>query len=344
MHYYGVYALARAAGLAVVTAQRIADASQFVDDYTQKANVRTDEGTFATYLPSGHGICYNDNFDTKKMENADPHRVWVPFHFLPGNSGDDYNARMKCAKGGNVTLRALEGILARNDEDFAPELIGIMAHIFADTYSHYGFSGLRSTANSPDVNNIDLDVRDDYLMNYLWSKAKGFLANLAAAPAGNMGHVLVADFPDLPYLRWRIQQEDGSLEFRDNQADYMEACEGLFKFFSDFRTLAPQYGEENCENSFDDIRPVITDIIAFEGKTEERISAWQVAATTGELRFFGKIPPYRHGTLDKELASISTKSMEDIKTERVWLFTSAVEVVRSTILNELLPNYGLSLG
>lgn len=102
IHYYRVYAIARAAGLQQGIARRIADASQFVDDYTEETHIETSDGTLISYCPSGHGMVCDATLDPVCLNNADPHRVWVPFHFVPGNEAGPYTIRMRCGKDGAV--------------------------------------------------------------------------------------------------------------------------------------------------------------------------------------------------------------------------------------------------
>src|SRR5271154_2124755 len=46
--------------------------------------------------------------------------------------------------------------LELSDRTFAAEMIGITAHVYADTFAHYGFSGVSSRTNRVDSRSINL--------------------------------------------------------------------------------------------------------------------------------------------------------------------------------------------
>ena len=81
-HYYGTYALARAAGLNREAAQVIATAAQFVDDNVALRHVDFQDGGRIDQEPTAHHL-----IDFANNDPRDQRRVWVPFHFLPGKSG-----------------------------------------------------------------------------------------------------------------------------------------------------------------------------------------------------------------------------------------------------------------
>ena len=98
MHYYGTYALARAAGLAVPNAATIAYAAQYVDDSTAiDSDAHEDGGMFVTTATA--------HTNTEAMHNAaadhiEQRKVWVPFHFFPGGEGATFSERLICRKEG----------------------------------------------------------------------------------------------------------------------------------------------------------------------------------------------------------------------------------------------------
>jgi hypothetical protein len=345
MHYYGVYALARAAGLNDNGAKRIADASQFVDHYVEEKDFETSDGGLVSYWPSGHGLVCSGTLDPMSLEKADPHKVWVPFHFLPGGGGDDYRHRMRCGKGSNMAEAALGRVLSSDEAFLTPELVGVVAHVYADTFSHYGFSGLRSSGNLVDADTIDVHVDNADIRDYITDKANSFFGALSGLIAGTatrgLGHACVADYPDRPYLRWEFVYEDGTASgLRDNRKTYLDACEGLFGFFSGFAGRCPAYASHNDARDFGDIRPMVEDILAFEGRQEERIGKWEEAASHGSLLFAGEIPTYAD-CINDEIADVGSRPANKVKSERAYLFTLAVERVRGMVLYDLLPGHGL---
>ena len=96
MHYYGTYALARCAGLPVEISRPLAYSAQFVDDSEQSDSETHEDGGMLYGIATAH-----DNVAVVKNQLIDhiaQRRVWVPFHFFPGNIGDTLQEKMVCRK------------------------------------------------------------------------------------------------------------------------------------------------------------------------------------------------------------------------------------------------------
>ena len=91
------------------------------------------------------------------MENRDVDNqpfVWVPFHFFPGNEGKDFTERLICRKDSPLINELIDHYLELHERPFALALIGLVAHVYADTFSHSGFSGVSSRRNKVDASSI----------------------------------------------------------------------------------------------------------------------------------------------------------------------------------------------
>ncbi len=88
MHYYGTYAMARAAGLEVKHAKIIAYAAQYVDDSTANdSEVHEDGGMFQT-IATAH--TNSEAISNAAADHTEQRQVCVPFHFfLVGIEGRD---------------------------------------------------------------------------------------------------------------------------------------------------------------------------------------------------------------------------------------------------------------
>ena len=158
--------------------------------------------------------------------------MWVPFHFIPGNEGDSYTERLKCRMDSPIVRELRDHHLTYADRDFALHLLGITAHVYADTFSHYGFSGVSSRGNKVDNSSSrfheEVEEADGVIAplspqmrNYVTEKADrffrdrgdhgGLLTNvkswLAEELSGALGHGSVATLPDRPYLVWSFDYE-----------------------------------------------------------------------------------------------------------------------------------------
>ncbi len=243
MHYYGTYALARSAGLSADVARRIATAAEFVDDSTETGIVVHPDGARFRGEATAHhptDLRPNNNLDDQMM-------VWIPFHFLPGNAGNTQSQKLICRKDSELAQKMVEHHLALAEMPFGVELIGITAHVYADTFAHYGFSGVSSRVNRviPEslkpMNGDPLfvaaaeaffakyKIQGGLLRNFrrevlTWSSSKGPFENIRtlttaiasrafayfsgdALGRGALGHGAVATFPDQPFLEWQYSYE-----------------------------------------------------------------------------------------------------------------------------------------
>lgn len=176
MHYHGTYAMARAAGLAVKDAKILAYAAQYVDDSTANdSEVHEDGGMFHTTAtahtnPEAIANAASDHIEQRK--------VWVPFHFFPGNQGETLSQRLKCQKDSDLVREMVDNHIShavRVKDEYGLALMGIMAHVYADTFSHYGFSGVSSKGNKVDGSSFELDVKDKRVKAYVMGKFSSFL-------------------------------------------------------------------------------------------------------------------------------------------------------------------------
>ena len=146
MHYYGVYAMARAAGLTREASGRIATASELVDDNAEEEHVEFGDGGRLDLMPTAH-----HTLDTENRNEEMQRKVWVPFHFIPGNRGRTVAERLVCRKDSAIAREVVEHAVRMANRAFGPQLLGITAHVYADTFSHYGFSGASCPVNRVDT-------------------------------------------------------------------------------------------------------------------------------------------------------------------------------------------------
>lgn len=95
MHFYGVYAMALAAGVKSNVAKTIAFASQFVDDATESEMILLENQTCILPAMTSHRP-----IDYQNTIPEDQWKVWVPFHFFPGGESSDGSLieKLRCRK------------------------------------------------------------------------------------------------------------------------------------------------------------------------------------------------------------------------------------------------------
>ncbi len=282
MHFYAVYALARAAGIKAEAAAIVAHASQFVDDALEdEAIVLEDERGIIPTMTSHRPIDYQNTIP------GDQWKVWVPFHFLPGNDdgANTFVEKMVCRKDSPAARRILDYALGLKSEAFGLHLGGISAHVYADTFSHYGFVGLSRQWNKVESNSIKANVESSSIFNYIKTKYETFKTRVAGVFAETVpvGHGAVATYPDRPYLNWEYTYESGETVERNNVEDYMEACVGLHRFFGELVENNSSHGDPDGAMSWDTISDRIRNIVKQEAPLEERIKLWQDAISSDEL-------------------------------------------------------------
>lgn len=354
MHYYGTFAMAYAAGLKKETAKIIATAAQFVDDNAAASHIEFQDGGRVDAEATAHHVAQLSNLDKE-----DQRQVWVPFHFLPGDEGASYSERLICRKNSNIAKTMVSHHLGYAKDEMGPHLIGIAAHVYADTFAHWGFSGVGSRRNKvdndsflfstgldPDIKDYIEDKADDFFRQY--GKGGGLFANLkswlAETFSGALGHGAVATYPDRPYLKWSFDYEypNKRQAIRDNPKDFMDGCRSLHGMFRKFANKNPAHSSGDGL-PFNKIRPEVKMILEFQGKKEERVKQWLKAARAGKLSPKGyTIPTY--APEDWLFEATKLDNSEDSKAaldSNLYRFYQAASLHRYYVLRDLLPKHNL---
>jgi hypothetical protein len=359
MHYYGVYAMARLAGLRPQAAGTIATASQYVDDAVDGRIQYHEEGNKLAPIVTSHRII-------EIMENRDLDDqpfVWVPFHFFPGNEGRDFTQRMVCLKDSALLNELIGYYLELRERPFASALIGLTAHVFADSFSHFGFSGVSSRRNKVDATSIRprnatdptakyLDIKlDRFFRKFgfqggLWTNVRrSIMSDGAEIASGALGHGAVAVLPDLPYLEWEFEYEQSSeVSQRNNTEIYLEGCEKLHDMFRTFVSVSKGYDDGTSGVDFSTVRERVKDILSFQHGKRKRSEKWRSAFSQGELgiRAGEEIPHYDPAPWNKQRDKFpGLDKPDEVATSEVYHFYQAASLHRHYVLRELLPKHGL---
>lgn len=371
MHYYATYALARAAGITPKAAKIIATSAQFVDDNTAAKPVVFEEGARIDCEDTAH-----HPIDGQNLEERDQRRVWVPFHFIPGNQGSSYTERLKCRQDSEIAREMCEHHLEYSDRPFALQMIGIAAHVYADTFSHYGFSGVGSRGNLVRPKSIKpitkiegheekIKELESEIYNYVFDKLSNFfdkrgkhgglvdnikkIVDKNLAFEGALGHGSVGTLPDRPFLVWSFEYQDredsvhGQTSIRNNPATFLEGCRALHSLFQRFVELRHDDYGSNDGRDFDAIESKIQQILLVQAPKEGRIEAWQDGARTGSIFDNGDegIPVYDGESWNEEWNNLESLGYEKAMDSPVWRFYQAASLHRIYVLRDLLPRHGL---
>ena len=375
MHYFGTYAMARAAGLAPKACQTIATAAQFVDDNGDRETIEFPDGGRLDFVPTAHHAA-----DIKNIDRHDQRLIWVPFHFIPGNQGRTVSERFLCRKDSGIAREMIDHNLSLADTPFGLHLAGITAHVYADTFSHYGFSGVSSRWNRIDSSSFDLVDVEPEILDYIRKKESRFrekygeeagelpnirdperwnvglssaisrlrdrfVSDAAEILSGALGHGAALTYPDRPYLRWRFDYEyprKRSSGPRDNPATFLEGCEKLHNMFRQLGVPGEGGGQDEGR-PFQDIRASVVRILATQASREGREKAWKDAARASELFVAAEaILPYqgtqwKRGLDGLRRATDSRKALD----KPIFRFFQAAAAHRTFVLRDLLPRHGL---
>lgn len=361
MHFYGTLALARAAGLRMDVAHRIATAAEFVDDSTEtEVIVHSDGARFRGESTAHHPT------DLKPINDLDDQpQVWVPFHFLPGGNGKSQSQKLVCRKNSLLAQEMIAHHLGWSDRPFAIELLGIAAHVYADTLAHYGFSGVSSRLNRVDGGAIALlngDPNSNLLDRFFekFGKQGGLLqnfrthlmSNAAENMSGALGHGAVATFPDQPYLEWSYVYEHPDLVLEDmrverqNLNDFMEGAKALHRMFCGFAANRPDLTDKTGGFDFERVEPKVREILVLNADRDRRIRAWKAAFDDGVFSRTGadRLPDY-----DSKEWRAQTRDLGKLKSPALakdvpaYHFHHAAALHRNYVLRELLPKHDIFL-
>ena len=361
MHYYGTFALARLAGIKHEDALVAATAAQFVDDSADEKCVPIGDALFQAEITTRHfHVLTLDELNSL----ADQINVWVPFHFLPGGEGSGLTQKLVCRMDSKIARQMVARYVEKAPgELFGRELMGICAHVYADTFAHYGFSGVSSRRNLVIGDSIDLLNTDNipaltaYRMKFLdkFPRVAKNIRNLMSGIAegatggeedGGLGHGGVAIYPDEPYLQYSFQYEhpklvtEGSSQVtHDNPKTFLLGCEKLHGMFSQFReSWKREISDDKSMRSFEDVKEQIAEILAFEAGKQDRSRHWQEQAK----KLWGfEIPDYPGKSWEKDFNEEGKEKPAEVSQTSVHRFFCAAAFHKYFVVRELLPENGV---
>lgn len=350
MHYYGTYAMARAAGMRADSAKIVATAAQFVDDNAHKENLELKDGARIDSQATAH-----HTVDLKNIDHEDQRNVWVPFHFLPGGTGKEYTERLACHYDSPIPDEMVSNNIGLAAQvPFGLELLGITAHVYEDTYSHYGFSGISSRRNRVINDSFEFYDLDANMQDYITDKADKFfkkygeqgglfknikrwvISFAGETLSGALGHGAVATYPDRPYLKWSYETEYPEKQkiLRDNQETFLLACERVHQMFC--RYLPNSAHADGPGLAFAGIKEQVQEILKTQADLEGRISAWQKASEDGLFGTKEPIPDYEPWhTQWSDLAWLNDSA--EILQFSLYRYFQAASTHRNYVLRQLLP-------
>jgi len=367
-HHGVTYIVARLAGFSQKEAEIVAYAAQYVDDATNTGVVAFSNEMMYERIASAHHIL--DHRNARVLANR---RVWLPFHFLPGNGGqgptkapatesrDDFIRRATCLPGSPLAQEMVRTVIQRQDRPYALHRLGIALHVYADTWAHQRFVGFMDRTNSA------VDLRSDTplpkqhpaeLVKQAWARLRDWIKGWAIGEVFPLGHGGALIYPDLPFMTWSYTNGHGERIERNNTEIFGEAARALYTAMAQFRAGNPDLLVEIPCEAFSKIDDHLANIRSFDATT--RHEQWLNLVRSGEFGFREEVAYAPKGVGSWKYHALGTTRELDNWWERSpWCrydyspyflesnwkyFHDALQAQRLYVLNELLPKYGLCAG
>jgi hypothetical protein len=254
-HYHTIKAAAIHAGFPEEDAQTIASYSQFVDDYSQFTPMHLKNiPTFAQHLAQHHKAKdiwefhpITTGFEnlietTRLLEPENQKNILIPFHFIPTQKlntkvNDRRNWRVQPTNLENTSEPSLiRDLLIDAKQKYQTHpypsnliRIGILLHIYADTYAHQGFSGYRNWENYSYIT----QVTDNTNNTNITKTYRPFLYYLSPA----IGHANVGHAVDDTNISFTMKQKAkrtsikySEIYHRNNTQDFLYATHQIINY------------------------------------------------------------------------------------------------------------------
>jgi hypothetical protein len=209
-HFYTIYALARSVGFSPDNAYVIAYASQYTDDEVSENTILFENGGEFVPIITAHRI-----FDPHTVSEEICKKVWVPFHFLPGNQGVGMDQMFTVANG-DLAQAIINQFLSYDLLPYSRHLLGIILHAYADTWSHQDFMGVPNGMNQ--ASGLRVQGKNIYIYNL----------------APPLGHAQTGSTPDDPTLEWEYVNYQGTLQHITNHDRALKAARHCHTVLSQF--------------------------------------------------------------------------------------------------------------
>ena len=359
-HFGVTYVVSRIAGLNHDHAQIVATSSQYVDDTVNTGILKFTTGETFYRMSTAH-----KKSDYHMVMAADERRVWIPFHFLPGNDlagahDLEFYNRIVCRPNSLIAQAMAKNCIVQQSRPFGLHQLGITAHVFIDTWAHQGFAGVKSPVNvakhirlidPPESNNFFQSVRREGLKAAVLQKLRPKICELLNTWFP-MGHGSVLHYPDHPYRKWRYENGHGQIIERNNPQDFLEAADQLCKLIQRYILKDPDAVVRGLDLKDKELIAKMISEIRIENRYA-RNQIWLNAIKNGEFSFGVSDPQYLvTGKGSWKYDALSIDGQEIPESQKIifsesflnsnWkLFHDAAKAHQFEILTEILPAFGI---
>lgn len=343
-HHATSYVIARLAGFEQPQAETIAHASQYVDDATSEGTVYFDNKAVYHRISSAHKML--DIRNSKELLN---HQVWLPFHFLPGNGGlaagenpeGSFINKIVCTPNSPIAKEMTRNAILENEKSYGLHHLGVVMHIFADTWAHQGFAGVLHEVN-------EVEDAEEIGGTNVFGPLSGFLRDILDDAIPPLGHGRANVFPDMPFLTWTYKNGRGEQITRYNTDDFCTAANEMCKVMQRYRLKDPDADVSGLpDTDYSRIKNLFKEFTDERGNTRHK--KWLNAIRDGEFSFGGENITYAPRGRDSWKAQalgtsydLPVHSYREEFLNSDWkCFHDAVQAHRFHLLHDILPKYGI---
>lgn len=344
-HFYTIYGLARAAGFIPDNAFTIAYSSQHTDDAKYEHALEFQNGGRFQQVLTAHKF-----LDLKALDKKTCYRIWIPFHFLPGNLGVEFYERMVTRPGSTVAQRLIDDLLSSNSRPYLLHRLGIILHCYADTWSHQNFLGLKRDLN--DVKRLSVKDLEKTSFKSFLGKLKEDVLEYAAP---KLGHAQAGTIPDEPYREWKYENYLGKkfdISNVERSLDAAQNCyQAILKFLREFPGLS-----RNKPMPWHEITGKIRKLFETDADLEDRVRFWKDAISAGELTLKAEGRDSNIDYDDREWFREAVKVDKAPESNAIYewkqgfesshwkYFHDAGAFHKFSVLHEVLPEHGMFCG
>lgn len=345
-HFYNIYALARCAGFDTNNAHIIAYSSQHTDDAEYEHALEFENGGRFQQVLTAHKF-----LDLDVLGKATCYRIWMPFHFLPGNLGVDFYERMLTRANSIIAQRIVEDFLSSNLKPYSLHRLGTIMHVYADTWSHQNFVGLMHE-NMNDIKALKIEGETAKSFKARVKELKGKILEYAAP---KLGHAQAGTIPDEPYREWKYKDHKGKSFQVSNPERSLDAAQNCYMVMLQFLKRFPHFSL-NPPLPWQEMVDKLSNLFTMKADLEDRMKAWQKHIAEGK---FGFAPQDEDAELDYNDRQWFKTAVQVIKgpdkpdryerkagfeTSNWKYFHDGAAFHRFTTLHEVLPAYGIICG
>lgn len=275
-HYYAVKAVALAAGYNEQQAQRIAQFSEFIDDYnwykyflasnipnyilSSELDIVFNQTLYPIINPVTTGFSDYSDMATLILSRSQKYTV-SPFHFIPQNSQNvqsgDYRAVPATLNDGSYISGMLNELKNKIEKKSISESdafmqMGSLFHTFADTYAHQLFTGYNNQTNSVSLKSATDNITNQDVTEKYRFWIDSWIAKIESkigVKLPTIGHMVLAHLPDLTHLSFSMEYRDlrgnKHIHTRSNTETFLKPCKEIYTFIRSL--LEPQNIHSNMD-------------------------------------------------------------------------------------------------